>query len=185
MGFEPTVGFPTLDFESSALNRTQPPFHDKKNVEPAYEKSFGVASAERPTSNGQRKYDADDSVGEEAVVGHQRIATLVPASRVPTPASRARPWQTGLAYFTRAKNVTIFRLPCLSRLLHLVCPHGQPRYYLLLTAIDRLLAPLFTSIRTLFQTSTLPHRHDSIKTRNSACVTHFAVAIGRTPKKHA
>ena len=26
MGFEPTVGFPTLDFESSALNRTQPPF---------------------------------------------------------------------------------------------------------------------------------------------------------------
>jgi hypothetical protein len=28
------VGFPTLDFESSALNRTQPPFrHEKKNVE--------------------------------------------------------------------------------------------------------------------------------------------------------
>ena len=26
VGFEPTVGFPTLDFESSALNRTQPPF---------------------------------------------------------------------------------------------------------------------------------------------------------------
>ena len=24
VGFEPTVGFPTLDFESSALNRTQP-----------------------------------------------------------------------------------------------------------------------------------------------------------------
>ena len=30
VGFEPTVGFPTLDFESSALNRTQPPFHDEK-----------------------------------------------------------------------------------------------------------------------------------------------------------
>ena len=28
VGFEPTVGFPTLDFESSALNRTQPPFLD-------------------------------------------------------------------------------------------------------------------------------------------------------------
>src|SRR5678816_2052405 len=56
VGFEPTVGFPTLDFESSALNRTQPPFRDeKKNVEPAYAKSFGVASAERPTSNVQRK----------------------------------------------------------------------------------------------------------------------------------
>ena len=25
VGFEPTVGFPTLDFESSALNRTRPP----------------------------------------------------------------------------------------------------------------------------------------------------------------
>jgi hypothetical protein len=34
VGFEPTVGFPTLDFESSALNRTQPPFRDeKKNAE--------------------------------------------------------------------------------------------------------------------------------------------------------
>src|SRR5438132_10463294 len=26
VGFEPTVGYPRLDFESSALNRTQPPF---------------------------------------------------------------------------------------------------------------------------------------------------------------
>jgi hypothetical protein len=30
VGFEPTVGFPTLDFESSALNRTQPPFRDAR-----------------------------------------------------------------------------------------------------------------------------------------------------------
>jgi hypothetical protein len=30
VGFEPTVGFPTLDFESSALNRTQPPFREAK-----------------------------------------------------------------------------------------------------------------------------------------------------------
>ena len=34
VGFEPTVGFPTLDFESSALNRTQPPFlTGEENVE--------------------------------------------------------------------------------------------------------------------------------------------------------
>ena len=34
VGFEPTVSFPTLDFESSALNRTQPPFlSEQKNVE--------------------------------------------------------------------------------------------------------------------------------------------------------
>ena len=52
VGFEPTVGFPTLDFESSALNRTQPPFlEEKENTEPAYAKSFGVASVERPTSH--------------------------------------------------------------------------------------------------------------------------------------
>src|SRR5262245_27710618 len=32
VGFEPTVGFPTLDFESSALNRTQPPFRQAKKT---------------------------------------------------------------------------------------------------------------------------------------------------------
>ena len=40
VGFEPTVGYPTLDFESSALNRTQPPFLEARkrrtsNVEQA------------------------------------------------------------------------------------------------------------------------------------------------------
>ena len=72
---------------------------------------------------------------------------------------------------TRPKNVTIKRLPCLASLLHLVYPHGQPRYYLLLTGIHRFLAPLFTSIANLFGTSTLPYRHDSTQTRNSARVT--------------
>ena len=57
VGFEPTVGFPTLDFESSALNRTQPPFLEaKENAEPAYAKSFGVASVQRPTSNIECNY---------------------------------------------------------------------------------------------------------------------------------
>jgi hypothetical protein len=46
-------------------------------------------------------------------------------------------------------------LPRVASLLHLVCPHGQPRYYLLLTDIHRFLAPLFTSIANLFGTSTL------------------------------
>ena len=27
VGFEPTVGFPTFDFKSKALSRTQPSFH--------------------------------------------------------------------------------------------------------------------------------------------------------------
>ena len=41
VGFEPTVGCPTLDFESSALNRTQPPFQTEK------------ANVQRSTSNVQ------------------------------------------------------------------------------------------------------------------------------------
>ncbi len=44
MGFEPTVGFPTLDFESSALNRTQPPFLGSKKKRPTF-------NAQRPTFN--------------------------------------------------------------------------------------------------------------------------------------
>ncbi len=33
VGFEPTVGFPTLDFESSALNRAQPSFLERSLAE--------------------------------------------------------------------------------------------------------------------------------------------------------
>ena len=40
----------------------------EKNAEPAYAKSLGVASAERPTSNAQRKYRADGPVCEEALL---------------------------------------------------------------------------------------------------------------------
>jgi hypothetical protein len=57
----------------------------------------------------------------------------------------------GLGTGWRQKNVTILCLPCLSPGLHIVCPTGQRRYYLLLTGIHRLLAPLFTSIRILFE----------------------------------
>src|SRR5215471_8440509 len=138
VGFEPTVGFPTLDFESSALNRTQPPFREcKENAEPAYAKSFRVTSIQGRTSNAE--------------------------------CNRPRR-HNGLPY--EAKNVTILGLPCVPGLLHLVCPHGQPRYYLLLTGIHRFLAPLFTSIRNLFgRTSTPPYRHDSTQTWNSARFT--------------
>jgi hypothetical protein len=44
VGFEPTVGFPTLDFESSALNRTQPPFRDAR-------KERQMLNVQHPTSN--------------------------------------------------------------------------------------------------------------------------------------
>jgi hypothetical protein len=39
-------------------------------------------------------------------------------------------------------------LPSVSSVLHIVCPLDGQRYYLLLTGIHRLLAPLFTTIRT-------------------------------------
>ena len=74
----------------------------------------------------------------------------------PSPGLPRPVWQTGFSLY-EAKNVTILSLPRLASLLHLVCPHGQPRYYLLLTGIHRFLAPLFTSIPSLFETSTLPH----------------------------
>jgi hypothetical protein len=60
-------------------------------------------------------------------------------------------WADKIVCLTKQKNVTIKGLPCLASLLHLVCPHGQPRYYLLLTGIHRFLAPLFTSIPSLFE----------------------------------
>ena len=54
VGFEPTVGFPTLDFESSALNRTQPPFLEsekKTSNPPTLKASAGQAlNVEHPTS---------------------------------------------------------------------------------------------------------------------------------------
>ena len=56
VGFEPTVGFPTLDFESSALNRTQPPFLDKNRT----------LNVQRPISNDRRKYDRQNPACEEA-----------------------------------------------------------------------------------------------------------------------
>ena len=51
VGFEPTVGFPTLDFESSALNRTQPPFLDAEE------------NVERPTSNIQLRMQLSSTLG--------------------------------------------------------------------------------------------------------------------------
>src|SRR5260370_32811868 len=57
VGFEPTVGFPTLDFESSALNRTQPPFLRHKKT----------SNAQRPTSNAECKRRSELSVEREVV----------------------------------------------------------------------------------------------------------------------
>src|SRR5262249_53539461 len=140
VGFEPTVGCPTLDFESSALNRTQPPF-------PPGKKERRTLNVQHPTSNAnairEDERDADNPrrfVSDRRLVAGESLCCLSPIS-----------WQTGLSAL-RPKNVTILGLPSALSVLHLVCPHGQPRYYLLLTDIHRFLAPLFTSIPNLFRT---------------------------------
>src|SRR5215510_16123774 len=83
---------------------------------------------------------------------------------------RRRPGKADIGAWAQ-KNVTILILPRLPPGLHIVCPKDSQRYYLLFTRTHNLFAPLFTSIRILFRNLTLPHRHDSTKTRNSACVT--------------
>ena len=164
VGFEPTVGFPTLDFESSALNRTQPPFLEerrKRRTRLRQKLRRGKRrTSEHPTSNA-------------TVLEIRRSALGVGRSALYSAHRLACPDPSGKQDFSphEAKNVTIKRLPRLASLLHLVCPHGQPRYYLLLTGIHRFLAPLFTSIANLFGTSTLSYGHDSTQTRNSARVT--------------
>ena len=57
VGFEPTVGYPTLDFESSALNRTQPPFRNGDIVDLIFRDAIGrriqyEASRAKLTRNG-------------------------------------------------------------------------------------------------------------------------------------
>jgi hypothetical protein len=47
-----------------------------------------------------------------------------------------------------SENVTILGLPSVISVLHIVCLLDSQRYYLLLTGIHRLLAPLFTIVRT-------------------------------------
>ena len=54
------------------------------------------------------------------------------------------------------KKVTIFGLLMRLLVLHIVFPSEPPRYYLLLTGIHRFLAPLFTSIPSLFETLNPP-----------------------------
>ena len=98
-----------------------------------------MPNAQRPTSNAQCKRPSEWDV--------ERFVQSISWLRLPR-------LVTGLFGLTKQKNVTIKGLPCLASLLHLVCPHGQPRYYLLLTGIHRFLAPLFTSIPSLFETST-------------------------------
>jgi hypothetical protein len=159
VGFEPTVGFPTLDFESSALNRTQPPFLEERRKRRTRLRQK-LRRGKRRTSNIQHRMQPSSRFGVQ-------LWALYSAHRLARPDGSGR--QDSLPH--EAKKCYNFGLPGLTSLLHLVCPHGQPRYYLLLTGIHRFLAPLFTSIPSLFEPQPLSYRHDSTQTRNSARVT--------------
>jgi hypothetical protein len=61
VGFEPTVGYPTLDFESSALNRTQPPFHFRKAAVPGADYQLRVCYCKlRSRTKRRRAEEATD-----------------------------------------------------------------------------------------------------------------------------
>ena len=162
MGFEPTVGFPTLDFESSALNRTQPPFLvEERKRRTRLRQKLRRGKRRTPINREQ----VSNIATSNATVSEVRRSALgigrLPAEPCAKAGLSVCNSASGLAIpdrladrifcLTRQKNVTIKGLPCLASLLHLVCPHGQPRYYLLLTGIHRFLAPLFTSIPSLFE----------------------------------
>ena len=157
VGFEPTVGFPTLDFESSALNRTQPPFLEaQENGEPQ-------------TSNIQRRMQLCPILAFGVQLGRSSVRSEE-CRRAQRGGSKRRQTRQGTGALLSEKCYNFMLAMPTARAAYCMSA-GEPRYYLLLTGIHSLLAPLFTSIHSLFRTSTLPHRHDSTKTWNSARFT--------------
>jgi hypothetical protein len=122
-----------------------------------------MSNAERPTSNVERKSHVE--TGGSALLSSFRRSPS--GEKDVRPRHRTRHAGTHIA----PKNVTILGLPRLYQRLHIVCPKDSQRYYLLFTMIHKLFAPLFTRIRILFRTSTLPNCHDSTKTRHPARLT--------------
>ena len=93
VGFEPTVGFPTLDFESSALNRTQPPFRE--------------AGRKRPTPNVQHPtLNANGPLNWTLSVQRWAFDRLYSARRLACPESSGR--EDSLSH--EAKKCYNFRL---------------------------------------------------------------------------
>src|SRR4029077_14396240 len=106
VGFEPTVGFPTLDLESSALNRTQPPFRDEKrtsNPRTPKASAWQALNVQHPTQTATRSClrGGGDLLGAAGWVSRGE------SLHVPR-----RPGQKHDFRLTRQKNVTIKGLPC-------------------------------------------------------------------------
>ena len=172
VGFEPTVGCPTLDFESSALNRTQPPFRVeiRKRRTPAYAKK--LRRGKRRTSNPP-----------------SQVAT----ARAGIECNRLRDWAFGVGRW--ALSVCIYVIPPVrpSRqdcLLHeakkcnnfrlatsasLTASCMSTRTATLLLVVDCCSQVLGAAVHQYSQLIRKPqplqYRHDSTQTRNSARVT--------------
>jgi hypothetical protein len=146
VGFEPTVGFPTLDFESSALNRAQPPFlNAKENVE-------------RPTSNIRGRMQTSFGKSDVCALRLRNSGVECCAVRLVCRVVRSSFCERGglrrshrtwaLERVLSPKKCYNFKL-AMSALRAAYCISAEePRYNLLLTRLHRLLAPLFTSIPT-------------------------------------
>ena len=151
VGFEPTVGFPTLDFESSALNRTQPPFLlKKKNVERSTS-NIQLRSIRQRASNANLHLEADDLVRVANIFGveFQAIGLFQddPVCFVGMEGFGAHSSLRCEAASGPEKCYNLGLAICILGTAYCMSA-GEPRYYLLLTAIHSLLAPLFTNIPT-------------------------------------
>src|SRR5213594_83378 len=111
VGFEPTVGFPTLDFESSALNRTQPPFlNQEENV-----------NAQRSTSNIEcKRYVKSSSNADHRVSAGTQGAAL-------SQSTVGAIWRSPLLEGTQ----TGLSAPRGKKMLQLLACHGYPAYCIL------------------------------------------------------
>jgi hypothetical protein len=111
VGFEPTVGCPTLDFESSALNRTQPPFPIGRYCR-SY---FKMRNCRRGSEFAKAKHRA---IWRSWVAAGERISAtsrpLAEASKPELPGFPSKPKISEKCYNFRLAQVIFFTAYCVS-----------------------------------------------------------------------
>ncbi len=138
VGFEPTVGFPTLDFESSALNRTQPPFPVARIVDVNLRRAIIRRDAELAKAKHHASFEPEP---ENRVHGNSMSPFSAAVWNRSTLHRSVGQTSVGGAIgcslrLERLKNVTILGLPWVRFAPHVVCPQGRIPSILLLTVID-------------------------------------------------
>ena len=170
MGFEPTVSFPTLDFESSALNRTQPPFRDKKrtsNPPTPKASAWQALNLQHATSKASITQDILSarrpcSLAAASTAGPRVAGSL--ASRARFGRRKFRPHEAKKCYNFRLAMCGKFTASCMST-----------RTATLLLVVDRYSQVLGAAVHHYSQLirnlNPSPYRDDPTQTRNSARVT--------------